>query len=720
MVGSLDTDAKKAECLVGVQSALRSAVASSLDAIVGEGDSKAKGGALQRALADVDAALSKGSVTESAYRQLMGGVLKAVATTVQNIRHYADQRTAAVATSGAVLDPEFIDQFVKQSPLHYATALAEKGLRTGLKETIGAKKIENVDGMRVLNGIGPVIFRSVVFAENSKQLAEMGTSKDQLAVLYKLEEKKMVAVGGLFVDTAHAPGGNSHLNMYAMNNGIPVVALPELRTKYAEFFRTASKEGGIYVDDTGDGFTMMTVAEAQKEGRIGTTEAELDKLRPGVNRKITFLKPTSAGDAFEVAARHDAIINDKRVTRDVEIYIPQEEVKGVGRGVPSFKELSTLGIHARHLAGEKGTVLALLSQHAPLKAHIPDGSQITPGDVADLLDGAKLADGRTLAQAWEAVWNNDPKVGVVDDRNFMKSAFYTDATYRKQTREALVTQTRQALEASLLQTGSGTPKLTAAGEALYKNIMRNAALSEATTGSIIFRSSFTAEDRPGKSGAGQYESYVDRKVANELYGKAATTQAFEALAAAQATKNPQTIAAAFAAHNAFMGPARVAAAIGVVESAWMPEPIENNVAEQFFLKHVGPTCVVQACMTPDISGVMISRDVENGARNQVTFQLVKGFGGGVDGGKATEGVIEKDRTKVAIVDGKENKDGKVQVQGTLVSEKDMQKLREIVLETERFFQDVVEPGKGHAVDMEVARQDGEWKIVQARVILMDK
>ena len=47
-------------------------------------------------------------------------------------------------------------------------------------------------------------------------------------------------------------------------------------------------------------------------------------------------------------------------------------------------------------------------------------------------------------------------------------------------------------------------------------------------------------------------------------------------------------------------------------------------------------------------------------------------------------------------------------------------LREIVLETERFFQDVVEPGKGHAVDMEVARQNGEWKIVQARVILMDK
>ena len=60
------------------------------------------------------------------------------------------------------------------------------------------------------------------------------------------------------------------------------------------------------------------------------------------------------------------------------------------------------------------------------------------------------------------------------------------------------------------------------------------------------------------------------------------------------------------------------------------------------------------------------------------------------------------------------------MQGTVVSEADMQKLREIVLETERFFQDTIEPGKGYAVDMEVARQNGEWKIVQARVILMDK
>jgi hypothetical protein len=250
--------------------------------------------------------------------------------------------------------------------------------------------------------------------------------------------------------------------------------------------------------------------------------------------------------------------------------------------------------------------------------------------------------------------------------------------------------------------------------------MANPELSKAETGSIIFRSSFTGEDRPGKSGAGQYESYVDRGIANEMLGKDVVDAEFAKLAAAKA-EGGAAYDAALAAHNEFMGPARIKAAIGVVESTWMPEPIENNAAEQFFLKHIGPTVTVQSCMTPDISGVMISRNVESGARNQVTFQLVKGFGGGVDGGKATEGTIKQGGADVAMVDGAPAAgDAGVTVGGIQVSNADMQKLREIVLETEKFFTDVVEPGKGHAVDMEVARQNGEWRIVQARVLLMDK
>ncbi|HEY4222674.1 MAG TPA: PEP/pyruvate-binding domain-containing protein, partial [Myxococcota bacterium] len=493
-----------------------------------------------------------------------------------------------------------------------------------------------------------------------------------------------------------------------------------------EFFKNAQKEGGVYVDDTGGEFKMMTLLKAREEGLVGPTQTDLDKLRPGVNRKITFLKPTADGEAFEVAARHDAIINAQRKTREVELYIPQDEVKGIGHGVPTFEQLATLGVRARHLAGEKGTVLALLSQHPVLGKYVPKGSEITPGDIRDVLSGAKLPlhgeSGRSLQDAWDDVWNKDPKVGVVDDSNFLQSEFYTNPRYRSRTRQALQDLTRTELTRSLIDKTASPPALTQAGAALYANVMKNPALSEAETGSIIFRSSFTGEDRPGKSGAGQYESYVDRKIAEQMLGKDAVDEQFNKLGAALETNDPAVIAKARAAHNAFMGPARVAAAIGVVESTWMPEPIENNAAEQFFLKHIGPTVVVQACMTPDISGVMISRNTDNGARGQVTFQLVKGFGGGVDGGKATEGVIKQGGADVGFIDGTpvDGADQNVTVGGIEVSSADMQKLREIVLETEKFFQETVEPGKGYAVDMEVARQHGEWRIVQARVLLMDK
>ena len=56
----------------------------------------------------------------------------------------------------------------------------------------------------------------------------------------------------------------------------------------------------------------------------------------------------------------------------------------------------------------------------------------------------------------------------------------------------------------------------------------------------------------------------------------------------------------------------------------------------------------------------------------------------------------------------------------LVSPAEMESLRKLVLKVEAFFDEKVEPGKGHAVDMEVASVDGAWQIVQARVILLDK
>jgi hypothetical protein len=728
-VGDLSTPEQKGVALVALQGALRSVVASGADQLKDIRDPLAhKGKPIAQVLADLDATLAQAdagvlSISDDAFRGIMVEAMLAMKRTVQNTRSFFDVRASELKMQNVNIDDMFMDQLMKQSPLHYATAIVEKGMRVGLTEKITPRSVENVSGMRVLNGIGPVVFSSAVFAENSKELGRLGVTKDQLAVLFHLEEKKMVAVGGLFVDVANAPGGNSHLNMYAMNNGIPVVALPEMRTKYAEFFANAAAEGGLYIDDSDGNFRMFTIQKAIEDGLLpGATlgdQASIDeamsKLRPGMNRSIKFLKPTSDARSFEVVAQHEAIISENRGTHKVEIYVPQEEVNGIGKGAPMFSELATLGVAARHLAGEKGTVLALLRSDPALAPYIPDGSQLTPGDIRDMLRATPVESGGTLQDMWEAVWANDPKVGIVDDVNFVRSAFYTDRAYRNVLRDKLQHTTKSALIKHYL--GDDGKTLTASGQALYTQMMRNPSLSNATNGSCIYRSSFTAEDRPGKSGAGQYESYVDRKVANELYGKTTVDAWFEEWESAKGTPAFDDVNTR---HNERLGAARVLSVIGVIESTWMPEPIENNVSEQFFLKHIGPTAVMQACVKPDISGVMISRDLESGARGSVQFQLVKGFGGGVDGGKTTEGVISKDAVNVSMQDGQALTSNNVSVQGIDVSEADMKTLRDIVLRVEKFFHETIEPGKGHAVDMEVARQNGVWQVVQARVILMDK
>ena len=144
----------------------------------------------------------------------------------------------------------------------------------------------------------------------------------------------------------------------------------------------------------------------------------------------------------------------------------------------------------------------------------------------------------------------------------------------------------------------------------------------------------------------------------------------------------------------------------------MAEPVENNVADEIFLKHIMPSVVMQHCLKPQHSGVMISRDIDHGTRNSVYYQLVKGFGGGVEGGKTEEGTISASGHRVKIrYPGEE--DG-------LVDADALKELREIVLGTEQFFNEVVEPGKGYAVDMEVARVDDAWNVVQARVIILDR
>jgi hypothetical protein len=138
----------------------------------------------------VDAALARGSIEPAAFRALMQQTRLEVTRAVQNIRAFVDTRAAAIArgsdkTDGISLDPEFLDQFIKQGPLHYATAIADAGMSAGLEEKIGARSIANIEGMRVLNTVGPVVFPSVVCAENTHDLLALKPARDgQIVMAY--------------------------------------------------------------------------------------------------------------------------------------------------------------------------------------------------------------------------------------------------------------------------------------------------------------------------------------------------------------------------------------------------------------------------------------------------------------------------------------------------------------------------------------------------------
>jgi hypothetical protein len=660
-VGNMRTHAQRHEALIAIQTALRSAVATGLDALKDNETDDAlakKGRPIRELLAEVDAALKDGVIGTDGFRALMCEVHASVTCAVQSIRSLMDRRGALFRGSGISIDDRFNEQLMKQTPLHYATALASKGMRAGLKEVIGPRCVSNVTGMDVLHSIGPVVFPSVVFADNAADLAELDFDRSALIVVFNCDEKKMKMAGGVLVDIKDAPGGQSHLVMYSSGNGLPAVALPDLSTKYSEFFKNASKEGGIYIDDRGGQFQMMTVAFAKEQGLI--TDASAKELLPGVNRRVKILKPGDGPDLFEVVAQHTSMISPLRPTRDIEVYAAVEEVQGLGRTCTSFKETGAIGVQARHLAGEKGTVLSLLANDPELSKYVPDGSIVSTGRVRSLLREAGIYD------ECRQVWFDDPTVGVVTDDNFLESAFYNDPEYRKTTRAHLQQLTHQGLDRLLVeQDAKGGKKLTAAGQKLYQELLKNPGLAKSTN--WIARSSFTAEDRPGKSGAGQYESFEDLTTPAE----------------------------------------RIEGIIKVIASGWDHEPVENNVTEQFNLQYIEPSVTVMHCLKPDISGALVSYDKETGARDQVDCQLVKGYGGGVSGGEVESALLTRSGVQLRVKFPGET--------GSLADDTALKELRELVLKIEKFFNEKVEPGKGYPVDVEVARENGQWYIVQARV-----
>ena len=215
--------------------------------------------------------------------------------------------------------------------------------------------------------------------------------------------------------------------------------------------------------------------------------------------------------------------------------------------------------------------------------------------------------------------------------------------------------TKNKLEELLItKDDNGEKKLTPAGEKLYAEMIDNQALADSDN--WITRSSFTGEDRPGKSGAGQYESFPH-------------------------LKDPVS---------------RVEGVIGVIESTWMPEPIENNVSDEINLQHIMPSVVVQHCLNPQHSGVMISRDIEHGTRGGSITSWSKALQVSKLG---KEGTITASGHRVQVsYPGEEN---------GLVDEDALKDEDSSSVET--LFNGAIEKDAGHAVDMEVARQTANGK-----------
>ena len=120
-------------------------------------------------------------------------------------------------------------EFIEQTPLHYVTALSEKGMRADLVEEVGDRKIANVEGMRVLNSIGPVIFRAWC-SPNTRRPGEVKAPRRRAERRLPAAREEDDVAATLMVRHGARPGRQRHLNLVAMNNGIPVIALPELRT----------------------------------------------------------------------------------------------------------------------------------------------------------------------------------------------------------------------------------------------------------------------------------------------------------------------------------------------------------------------------------------------------------------------------------------------------------------------------------------------------------
>jgi hypothetical protein len=653
-VGSLEKDPQKSQALGAMEFALEGAITSGLDSIYDLDDPIAtKPPTLKDALADVQALTKAGQCDLADYRQAMGTAYEAIVKCTENVRTIVERRVPYVSEGTLIPNPTFMDDFVKEGPLHYARALAQKALSVGLSQEISPQRVINPDGVSVLNNLGRCVFDRILIADTMADLKELGAGRDDFCIVRTMDEKKMAAVGGIMSDF---PGGYCHAAVYARGAGMAALSSSDIGANWSAFVKNAAGDK-MYYDDSAGKLVMMPLKEAIKRGVVRNDE--VSKLKPGSNRKVDYLSWSEAEKEWKTIGSHEVVVHPDRPTHHIQIYTPADTVNGLGQECVSFEDAGALGVNGRGLGGEKNTVLAMMSVDETLKDMVPPGSYIPTSRCFKVLEDSGIL------KAWREPYDKDPIVGRITDDNFLKSKFYTDTAYRKNVRTELRALVQKKVNQGLLG-ADGKP--TAVGAQLLKEMRANPAMAGCSN--WIMRSSYTAEDRPYKSGAGQYDSVPNCRTDKEILEGVVT----------------------------------------VLAAAWDEPPIENNVVEEYNLMHIQPAITAMKCLNAQYSGVMISRDSDTGHRRTVSYQLVRGFGGGVEHGVTEEGRVSQGDHAI--------KRHLPNMQKTLMGEDIPQQLWKSGLDIERLFHQKIEPGQGFAVDVEWVfdKDDQKLYIVQARTV----
>ncbi len=643
------------EALVAVRSALRNVNASELGALRGR-KKTAPVEDLTKLEREVGRMIDSGGATVEELRALMTKVFASATEVADAMSVYFRRRESAIRFSDVdvELDPDFTGNLVKETPLQHLLSLSNHLRTLGTKTEISAEQIRFVGGMRVLNSTGPRVYERILVAKTPEALKRYAPTVDDLCVVRSAEEKNLVYGGGLVLDTKDAGPGLAHAAVFAKGHGINAIALPNLDDVIEKFFDKAKGDGphpGFYVDPRAESFVIKPLSAAVSEGLV--RPSEVDRLRPGFNLDVDFFDVTAAAERVLVESR-ERHLSDAHETRRITLFVPDLD-DGLGLGGPA--SFATLGAHpidrVRQAAGEKGAVLVELAKSerlAALGVEVPDGGVVPPFSVASLLSSTEVG-GKSLMELWDAAPNR---------------AGFDDPKKRLGQLARLKKTSSEALKGALVDGN----KPTALGRQLLADFADRFALADGDD--WIFRSSFTAEDRPNKSGAGQYDSAV------------------------VPAKPKRTLARR-----------RLEAVADVIASAWNASAVESNLAANVPLEHVWPSIVVQRALDPTVSGVGCSRG-PTGGFGEVSYQATPKFGGGVDGGACEEGTLSS--RDAALHTKYEDRDT------SLLDAEQQRLLREAILAIEEEFHERIEPGQGHAVDVEWAFVGETLHILQARVL----